>query len=391
MLLSLLLACTGSDLDTGSGPPTAVDLSPLELTWAPAASGIDADALRTGIDWNLSLLGAMPPADGAHLVIEEGEGLWLLELDLAAAGFPGRAHPALTAAVDELRSPDGPFDAGRFFMLTLHEPWRYYSITGACGQLAAWQQVRRPEQTDRYDVTESLLSGGDRVVLLPPDQAEIQAVAFLVATGGEPLGPDWVAQEYETVDLMANAQQRFATYDGDGWLQPAADPAVVPAGQPGKCQWCHEDHLMSGTPTNPGGAPGIETTAWLDRLEAWQEALEGWRGALPTSIDFVDSEAHTQGELVVREFLRPTLDRVATEWGLPEEEARALVEARGLVLEEDEEWPHRGEVLLRSEVDAVLVELSGRVQPPVLEDARELAPDADLRGREWAAWLDCPL
>ena len=29
---------------------------------------------------------------------------------------------------------------------------------------------------------------------------------------------------------------------------PAADPAHSPAGQPGRCQWCHEGHLMIGQP-----------------------------------------------------------------------------------------------------------------------------------------------
>lgn len=395
LLVLLAVAWAPAACDPGTtGPPAAVDLSPLPLAW-PLDGGLSVDELRQGIDWNLGLLGALPPADGAHLVLAV-DGDWVRgELDLAASGFAEHAQPALTDALAELRDSDalaatGAVDPGRLFMLTLHEPWRYYSITGACGRVEQWRHQRLAAEPDRYDVVASLLSGGDRSVLLSPDGTPVQQVGLAVATGVADLDdPDWVPGEFESIDLMSNGQQRFATYGVDGWIQPWADSAVVPAGQPGNCLWCHEGNLMLGTHENPSTASALSYADWALRIGDWQAELEAWRQDQPTAIDWSDPQAHTWAERVVRDFLHPTAARAAVEWGLDPADADALQRAEGLWEGEDEEWPDRGRILRRAEVDAVLEEQTGVRPVEVLPDARLPVQDVPLRGQEWADWLPC--
>lgn len=390
MLLLALLACAPTP--STQGPPSAVDLSPLSLSWAPAATGLDPARLRTGLDWNLSLLGALPPADGAHLVIEPGEPLWSITLDPAAAAFPEASRPALTDALAELRAhvdTAGSIDLGRLFMLTLHEPWRYYAITGACSDALEFRLSHLPADTDRYDVVMSQLTSGDRIVHLPPDGHPIEELSFLVVSSTQEIDDGFLPEEFETLDLMDNGQQRFAAYDEYGRLHPFGDPEIAPAGQPGRCHWCHEGHLMAGTPKNPSTNAALSTESWFARMEAWQQELDAWRATLPTAVDFIDPEAHTQGELVVREFLLPTVDRVAAEWGTDEAQARAALVQAGAWLGQDEEWPDRGEVALRAEVDALTEAWTGLAPVPVLPDARELSGEEALRGEDWAAWMRC--
>lgn len=389
MLTLLLLGCTGEP----TAPPTAVDLSPLPLSWLLDGQ-LDLDALRVGIDWNLGLLGALPPSDGSHLELEEADGLVSGSLDLAAAGFPPGAHAALTDALAELRASDelsgtGAVDLGRLFMLTLHEPWYYYAIAGACGSFADWRALRLPAEPDRYDIVVSLLAAGDRIVLLPPAETPVAEVAFGIGTDTIAFGEGWSPTEFEVIDFMENGQQRFAAYDEQGRPEPHADPQVVPAGPPGRCQWCHEGNLMVGTPKNSSTDQAMSYAEWEARMVAWQADLEAWRVGLDTSIVYADRESHTQGERVVRDFLLPTLVRAAAEWGLPEDEARALALEEGLWLGQDEEWASRGEVLLRAEVDAVLEARSGLPRLSVLSDAREPAEEEEYRGQEWADWLRC--
>ncbi|RME26372.1 MAG: hypothetical protein D6798_06865 [Deltaproteobacteria bacterium] len=406
VLLVLTLACrpdggaspseTGRDtgIDTGAPTaPTAVDVSPLSVAWRWSAGGLDADRLRRGFDWDLSWLGALPPPDGGHLVPIDDDGpTRVFQLDPAALGLPDRALPALTDALVELRQWSewrGHVDLGRLLMRTLHEPWYYYAITGACADLDQWRQQRGSPEWDRYDVVVSQLASGGRVVWLPPAGTPVAELGFLVGTGTAPLGDGWQAEEFETVDLMANGQQRFAAWSADGRLEPAANPEVVAAGTAGNCLWCHEDHLMTGTPDNPSTDTALSYEEWAARIDGWQAELQAWRSSLQTSIDTTDHDVHADGELVVREFLLPTVDRVAAEWGVDEEQARSIIAERGLTLETDAEWPGRGAVLRRSEVDAVLAERLGRAPPAVLDDARHLADDEPLRGAEWAGFVDC--
>ena len=402
ILAWLSLACAPTPEVLDSAAPAIPGL--LELAWFPEEGGLDSAQARAGLAWDLSLLGALPPPDGAWLTVSGDPDADPLRwtLDLGEAGFPEAASEALVDALDPLQASDelaifGYLDVGRLLMRTLHEPWRYYSITGACRDLEGEVAPALGRGAIDYAVTTSLLTSGERLVRLPEaTPAAAIEIGFDVMSGTGSLAEgDFSPWEHETLRMMPNGQQRLAVYDLEGKILPAADPAQVPAGQPGKCQWCHEDHLMPGTTANEGAPGYLDPADWFSRLEQLQATVDEARAALLTEVDFEEHEVHTWGEKLVREHLLPQPTRVAREWGMSEAELLTLLEARGIETTSDPEWPQRGEVLLRGDLDRLL-----EAEPQILgldsfsplwiqEDARELDPaTAQLDGEWWADLLE---
>ena len=382
MLVLLALALLGC---RGPVDSEEVDLV-LEMRWVRTDGDDSWDEARAGLIWQLSNLGALPPSQiDAFLVVDESDADEVVfTVDLAEAGFPEHAEAPLIDAVAPLQGSSerelfGTVDVGRFLMRTLHEPWRYYDIVGTCPTLDDWTARNQSEGARDYAVVESLLTDGQRIVSFnPPPYADVADVGFVVTSGTGSL-PDetFVPGEIEAFDLMPNGRQRFAIYDLDGELMPAADADISPAGQPGKCMWCHEGGIMFGVENEP--VDGYATyTEYIEVVDAASDILDAHRQGLDTSVDFAEYHVHTWGELLVKEFLLPKPSRVAREWGISETEVEQLVVSHGLTVVEDEEFD-RGEVLLRAEVDALLAEREpAYVALEVLEDAREL--DAHASG-----------
>ena len=390
MLLLSLTACHSPGTDSSSASPT-VSMT-VTLRWTPESGGISQDEMIAGLAWSLSNLGALPPEEGWLTTPRSERNSVVFDLDLARVGFDERALPAVTDAIAPLQSSDeraalGSVDVGRFLMRTLYSPWRYYSITGACETFAEWSDAVRAPDTETYGVTFSLLTEDDRLIELNAGPwSSIGAVGFVARSGPGVLYDPSVSEEVEVIDLMSNGQQRYAVFDADGALVPAADPAIIAAGQPGKCMWCHEGSLMSGTPYNPTSRPHLSFPQWLHRINEMQGLLDAHRAGLQTAVDFTTYETHGYGERIVREFLKPTPQRIAAEWGISEEMLTDLIEEYGLELTLDEEYPSRGSTLSRVALDAVYVaELAepGFVPLTILPDDREApSEDAALEGAE---------
>ncbi len=351
------------DTATDTGDANASPLR-LRLRWTATPGGLSASERDTGLAWSLSLLGGRLPADPDTWRADEGDSL-LLHLDQVA--FPVPAQRPLAQVVEEIRASPayqqtGAVDLGRFLMRTLYEPWWYYAITGACPTLDDWTRTRTRSPEASYAVTASLLVDADRLISLnaPPYRA-VSEVAFRIQTF--PDGPETASPEAETLDVMESGQQRFGIYNEHGHLVPAADPRIVAAGQPGKCMWCHEGGLQAGSPDNPHSPPHLDYEDWMSSLEEMNRLLAAHRERLE-GVAFDDPLAHTWSEWLVHELLRPRPARVAAEWGVSEAQVLALVAEGVLSLGPHAEWPERGEVLDRWEVDALG---SSRGIPPRLE------------------------
>lgn len=405
--LLLLCACARPDgggpgaIDSGPADSGAADSAapedtaapPLDLTvpvrLVPTDGGLGAAEATAGLAWALSHLGAAPPADAAEWLVP---GAAHPTLDLRAARLPEAAWPAAAAALAPLRDSDevaarGGVDAGRLLAATLHEPWWYYALTGACETLEGWRGARMAEPVATYGVTASLLVDADRLVRFRAGPwAAATDIAFEVETGDGVLTGEAAPLEVEVIDVLPSGQQRYALYDADGRLLPAADPAVVAAGQPGKCMWCHEGNLMSGSPENPTAPGHAPYEAWSAALAGMTEVLSDHRDGLPVAFDWADPHVHTAAELVVREFLLPTPDRAARDTGRTVAEIEALVAAGALSSARDPEWPDRGPVLVRSEIDALIEDFA---PIPVLDDARDGAPVL-ARGTDRPADIPAP-
>ncbi len=370
-LLLPLAACAPAD---EADDPLVVDLA-----WYGDAPG-SWDEARAGLWWALSNLGAAPTDEAALVVTEEGDAV-ALTLDLAAVGFPEDRLPDVADAVAPVKAwSEGPVDLGRFLMATLYEPGRYYAITGACATLGEWRAARQAAEPALYAVTVSQLVPGDRLVELnvaPTDgdvDGAVGSLAWLASEGeGSLEDASFAAHEFETVDVMANGQQRFAVYDGDGELRAAA--ALSAAGQPGKCMWCHEGNVQRGTPENPSAPGYLDHAAFVAEVEA----AEAWMAAARATVPAVDFSAatHEWAEQLSVGFLEPSPERVALEWGVSVDEVRA----EGLPTHENAEYPDLGERYDRADVDAARARREPGWAPlDTPSSDREAAPDRALAG-----------
>ncbi len=299
----LLLACAGTVAESAPGPG-----STLRLRWLQGYPGETWVIAEEGLWWALSDLGAIP-GEGALEVVRASTDEVVFDLDLSRLGLADEALEPVRAELAESAEAEafGAVDLGRFLLRTLYEPWRYYAITGAC--------LSRPEvpEAEYYAVTTSLLLGGDRLVSYTPDPGTLDAVLFLAGEGqGEIAEGSFVATEHETVSLLPNGQFRYAIYDEGGALIPAA--TVGPAGQPGKCRWCHEYHLQTGTPDNQSAEGYVDYARFIEQVAVATARSDEARAEVPM-VAWPGDVAHDRAEWLAEAFMWPDAARVALEYG----------------------------------------------------------------------------
>jgi hypothetical protein len=275
-------------------------------------------------------------------------------------------------------------------MKTLYAPWRYYAATRACPTLTDWRNTHLAATPETYAVTVSWLVDGERKIRFNAPDDTLAGMGLEVAESAGTFEDgtfDSGVTEVETIDVMPNGQQRFAAYDAAGELIPYA--TASPAGQPGKCMWCHEGTFHPGNPDNPGTDFGTADDPWLSRdafaaeIDRLSHDLDSGRAQLPTVVDWDEYDVHEWGEHLSEGFLQPTPARLALEWDVSEGEVAER--AAGIATHADEEAPELGTVYWRSDVDDLLasdtfapvrVPDSSREPSEVEGDGTDLAPCA---------------
>ena len=364
-MLTLLLACAVPEADPPA--PRAV-----ALTWYRSEEAESWELALAGLDWALSQAGATPPLDGSALEVREQRAdrvAFTHHLD--RLDLPGEAEALLAEVGAELDAAEGSGndDLGRFLLRSLHEPWRYYALTGACPTLEEWRAGRPPLPLE-YAVTTSLLVPEERLIRLPAAQEGRDDVAFEAVEGaGSLLDGSFAPTSYETVDLMPNGQFRYAVYSLAGELLPTGESEET--GMPGKCAWCHEASVHAGTANN-ASAPGYLTyTEWMQHREAAQAEVERLRASLDTTVPYATPAVHGDAERLVEGFLTPDTARVANEWESSEEAVLGVL-GPGTVDVDEFGWTGR---YTREEVDAAAPDPGAL---PTLQSARDLPDGAGL-------------
>jgi hypothetical protein len=373
-------------LACGSEGPVQEDSISIDLRWVQGHEEDSWERAKGGLWWSLSQLGATPPGDDSAIFVEQ----WSSEqvqfrLDFEPLGFSDSSLDLVGEALAELRSSDpyaqwGRIDLGRMLMLLLYEPWRYYALTGACTSLDDWKLERLARSPETFAITESMLVEGDRQVRFSLDPKNMGAIAWLAEEGeGSLESGDFEIGTTEVVDLMANGQPRYALYDSQGALIPAPEEVGSPIGQPGRCMWCHEQHLMN-TVEQPEIKGSISWAEFSAQITTQQALIDAYRAEDQTATDFTEHQVHAWSELLVETFLAPSPSRVALEWDLSLEEVAALVESTPLSTHTSEEYPDFGLLLTRSEVDAAsaaALGLEDYTPLPSLPSSRDLDLDRD--------------
>lgn len=351
-----------------AGCAEADDPAVVPLRWVRAYDGDSWERARAGLWWQLGNLGALPPVgEPAIQVHEQDPDAVRFTLDLGQVGLSADASAALVEAsafvaeTDEVRLFGG-LDLGAYALRTLYEPWTYYVVTGACRDAADWREARTGgAPLAEYAITKSLLLDGDRLDAFTAHPAAVADIAHLVAEGeGSIHRGTFVPGETESIDVMPNGMLRYAVYDEGGELAPWARTAEV--GQPGRCMWCHEDHLQPGYASNPGAPRYVPTEVFLRELDAQQAEVVALRAQLQTALVYDPPDAHEVGELLTETWLQPSPARLAREWGVGEDQVRAALAAVGAEGHANPEHPQLGgDLVHRAEADrafaVLLVEL----------------------------------
>lgn len=362
VLTAALLANCGGDAAAPGDPALSID-----LRWIEGYDGESRSDVETGLLWTLSFLGAALPARGPDPLSWRDE---VVTLRLDDAGIDADTLPhwkrllTLMKGSEEYRAK-GALDVGRFVALTLCSSNHYYALTGAATH---YDQVQANHVfgSEPAAVVESAVSHGNRLVEIG-EGTTIADVAFIAHEGSGTLSQDtFLPKERELLDIMKNGQLRFAMYDADGRLKPAAAPKLTEAGKPTKCLWCHETHLLrpfKGRTSVPGYA-SLDTFA--QRVAQRMDEIQVARSALDARVDFRQEQDHTYAELLYLSFYEPSAERVAREWGVPV--AAALEALAGLPTHAQEEFKSFAPRLYRrSDVDALAP--YGVIEPPT--DPRE--------------------
>jgi len=361
----IVLALLSAGSCSGPPAPSNPDLS-IELRWIKSYSGESRSDVETGLLWALSFLGATLPIDGRDPFSWHDN---IVTLHLDHAGIGAGTQPAWEQLLASMKAGEeytarGALDIGRFVALTLCSSKHYYAVTGADARYEE-AYANHVYVKEHAAIVESAVSLGERLIEIGTEPT-VAGIAFVAHEGrGSVARGTFVGGERELIDIMPNGQLRFALYDTNGDLKPAADRAFTAAGKPSKCLWCHEIGLsrpFKGRTSVPGY---VSLREFEDQIAGRMQELRLARSKLRSRIDFKRAQDHTYAELLYITFYEPSAERIAGEWNVPVAQVRETLS--GLPTHAHDEFDFLGRQLYRrSDVD--------RLAP-----YRVLAPPTDPR------------
>ncbi len=323
----------------------------ITLNWSKAYSNETQADVITGLQWNLSFLGAELPQSFEITWMNDRQ----LVLDISRAGFSENALNAWRELLLTMKSSDeyskrGGIDIGRFVMLTLNSTNHYYAITGAKRKLSDFRG-QYTFKNKKVVILNSSIAVGHRVIEISEGQT-YNSLAFVGIEGlNSVIDGTFIEKEFEAMDLMPNGQLRYALYDIDGNLKNTATSSLTLAGRPAKCSWCHEINLIPSFDETPDAVEGYysdeEFNAILDERIS---IVNAYRSSLTSGVDFSKTQDHTKAELLYLSFMQPSAERLALEWGISVDEVKTRL--NGKTISSNDEYPFLGsELYARSEIE----------------------------------------
>jgi hypothetical protein len=328
-------------------PTTPLELS---LRWVKAYPDETDEKMMHGLTWNLSFLGARLPA-GAMQQATSWRSSSVFTLDFALLGFSADSEQALIALFQKIKESSeyrqyGAIDVGRFVMLTLNSSYHYFAITGVLATLDEFK-AKYTFKTLTGAVINSSIAKGHREVQVS-DGTDVESLAFIAAEGTGTLPGSFDAQEFETINVMANGQLRFGLYDKNGQIKASASSDLTSAGKPSKCLWCHEINFQKlNNMTSVEGHLSFEE--FSETITAFNEIVAAYRSTLESDIDFTQPEGHTLGELLYISFMEPSAYRLSNEWSMSSAEVETAL--KGHPMHTHSEFPFLGNLYNRKTVD----------------------------------------
>lgn len=303
----------------------------ISFTWFEGSLVPDYEALKAGLNWTVSTLGAVLPANGIdNGILSVDNDKKIMRFDFSKVGFRPKPLEKLHVVLSRLKASGiykelGHVELGRLIVLTLNSTYHYYEITEVPETLSEFKN-RYPFPGPMILVVNSIVANTDRRIEVAK-ASNFEEIAYLSEEGEyDTLAGTFEVAEFEAKDLMPSGQFRFALYDKDGFLKKGADPITTAAGKPAKCLWCHETYIQPFFTPNPV----LEKDEFLTQEEfislndTYTDMMLKQREGLAYPL-FDSLHHHTWMEKIYQDFMEPSLEQIALEWRMSVEDAFKLV------------------------------------------------------------------
>lgn len=303
----------------------------IRLKWFSGSFDQSKEEAKAGFAWTLSSLGALLPAGSVDKVMTEFEEN-LFEIDLSQAGFTDEALEALGTIVSRMKSShayetNSYIEMGRFVMLTLNSSNHYYEITQAPKTIDEFRSNYAFNNGAKMRVIKSSISITPRLIEIA-EASKYEEIAYLAVEGiGSFEDETFEAKEFEVFSFMPNGQLQFAIYDVNGRLKEAADDSFTIAGKLAKCLWCHETSIQPLFQEDPvlEGDTFISEEDFSILRDKQNLFLAEYRSSLRGDIDFFNLQDHRFQEYLYIDFMEPSIERIALEWGMGIDEVALIL------------------------------------------------------------------
>lgn len=328
-----------------NGPETSrPQTDEITLQWNKAYPGDDIQKSAIGLSWALSYCGAMLP-DAPYAVAVDGDRVTLQAADL---GFNEQALQKIRVLHQKIKASDEyrhnkSIDLGRYVCLLIGAPEHYYALTGVPEKLDELLSLYELSAEMGY-VDHSTVSRVHRKIRFSNPKPLNQ---LLIATEMDSVTGR--VHEYETIEIMPNAQLRFAIFDAAGNRKNTAEASHSEAGKPAKCMWCHESTVQRMFAKQSDFSGFLSYLQLQDKLAGFNNLLYEQQKAMRGRIDFTQKQQHTLTELLYISFMEPSAERLAAEWNIPVDEVQKQLS--GLPTHTYDEFPFLGLLYDRNQVE----------------------------------------
>ncbi len=352
--IALLFSLVGLLIWTNGCFSSAEDNLSIRLRWVKAYPKENWTAVKTGLYWSLSYLGAQLPDTLEHQLLERVDSS-VFVLNLKAAGFNQQAEIVLQTILERIKNSEEyaeteSIDLARFLVLTEHSSKHYYAITGMPSSLEGFRALHPNWQAQSFWLNRSCVASNERMIEVAVGKS-VNEIAFIALEGKRKVGNIFDADAYEVLDVMPNGQLRFGVYDRNGQLIDGSPKETGAAGKPSKCIWCHEvivQPLFFESPDQEGYMSTAAFGLWVDSS---QRIINKYRTGLHPLVKFENRQDHTYGELLYISFMEPSAYRLSNEWGIDSMQVKQRM--RGQTTHAHEEFGFLGQNYYRYFADSV--------------------------------------
>ena len=296
----------------------------INLKWHKAYPNDTLEKNIIGLQWCLSFLGSTITNDSIPNGITYNDSI--ISLNINELGFTKSSADFLAQLSYKLKKSEvyqttNSADLGRFMALTIGSSYHYYRIVNVPEKLSDYYNLYQFDSLKGY-INNSSVSHVDRIITFSNSSNSLKQ-AF-IATEIDSISKEII--EYETMEIMPNAQLKFGVYNEFGVLKNSGNPIHTKAGKPAKCIWCHEVNIQPLFNDQRDINNFLPHKVLNDSLEEFNNTLHKKQDSLWQNKVFKNKRQHTLMEITYISFMEPSLERLCSEWSITKDKAVKMLE-----------------------------------------------------------------